>query len=335
MKLLILGGTQFVGRHILDAALKSGHEITLFNRGKTQPRLHSTQVKQLIGDRKTDLIALSSDTWDVVIDACGYTQRDVLNTTEALRQRVAHYVFISTISVYADFTRANDESSATGMIEDIDTEVVDGRTYGPLKAECERIVSAAFNDRCTMIRPGVVVGPYDHTERFTYWPVRIARSGEVLAPNRPQDPMQFIDARDLAAFTLRCAELHMQGAYNVIGPTMPIGEVLQACIEVSKSNAQLQWLPAAFLEEQGIKPWQDLPLWMRPDSDARAVALTINARAMSQGLTITPLPDTIRDTLQWHQSRPEAETAIMKAGLSAEREAVLLKAWVSTNKFST
>ncbi len=326
MKLLILGGTQFVGRHIVERALAQGHEVTLFNRGKTQPGLH-VGAKQLKGDRKSDVSALSSDNWDAVIDACGYTERDVRHTTQALAQRVKHYVFISSISVYASFRESNDESSATGVIVDSDTETVDGRTYGPLKAACERIVQSVFADRCTLIRPGLVVGPYDHTDRFTYWPARIAKGGDIIAPNSPQDPVQFIDARDLAAFTVHCAEQPLTEVFNVIGPTMSMGEVLQYCKEVTQSTAQFIWLPAAYLSQHNIQEWQEMPLWMSPEGDYRSFALTHARKAQAAGLTIRVVKDTIADILRWHLSRPPAEQLALKAGLSDERHAALLAAY--------
>jgi 2'-hydroxyisoflavone reductase len=324
MKILIIGGTQFVGRHIVAAALARGHDITLFNRGKTNADLFP-QAQHLTGDRKQDVSALLTDLWDVVIDACGYTRRDVRNTSQALQGRVKHYVFISTISVYASFAQANAESSTLGTWHDLDTETVDGDTYGPLKAACETIVQDAFAHHNTLVRPGLVVGPHDHTDRFTYWPARIALGGSIIAPNNAQDPVQYIDVRDLAAFTLLCAEQSLQGAYNVVGNTLGIGTLLQCCKDVAQSNAKFAWLPAALMKEQDVKPWQDMPLWMDPSSDTKAVALTRNDKAMKAGLNITPLADTVKDTLQWHQSRPLAEQQHMKAGLSAEREQGLHK----------
>jgi 2'-hydroxyisoflavone reductase len=329
MKLLVLGGTQFVGRHIVELALSQGHEVTLFNRGKTQPGLHAG-VKQLIGDRKSDVSALQKGEWDVVIDACGYTQRDVINTTQALAQRVKHYVFISSISVYASFREPNDESSTTGVIEDSDTEIVDGRTYGPLKAACEVIVQAQFAERATLIRPGLVVGPHDHTDRFTYWVARMNRSGEILAPNHPQDPVQFIDARDLAAFTLHCAQQRLAGVFNVVAPTLGIGQLLQYCQEVTAVSEGITWVKAQYLARHNIQAWQDLPLWMSPQGDDRAVALTRNDKAIAAGLSTRAVSETIADTLRWHLARPLAEQQILKAGLSAEREAALLSGYQMT-----
>jgi 2'-hydroxyisoflavone reductase len=326
MKLLILGGTQFVGRHIVELALRQGHDVTLFNRGKTQPGLHAG-VKQFVGDRKSDVSALQKGEWDVAIDTCGYTQRDVINTTQALAQRVKHYVFISSISAYASFREPNDESSATGVIEDSDTETVDGRTYGPLKAACEAIVQTQFAERATLIRPGLVVGPHDHTDRFTYWVARMTRGGEILAPHHPQDPVQFVDARDLAAFTLRCAEQRLVGVFNVVAPTLGIGKLVQYCQEVTNSCERITWVSAKYLAQHNIQEWQDLPLWMNPEGDNRAVALTRNSKALAAGLSTRAVSQTIADTLRWHLTRPLAEQQGLKAGLSAEREAALLSGY--------
>lgn len=327
MKILVLGGTKFVGRHIVEAAVAKGHDVTRFNRGKTNPS-HQQGVTHLIGDRKQDTSALQGGQWDVVIDACGYTKRDVLNTTRALQGRVKHYVFISTISVYASFATANEEASPLSpldALDDPDTEVVDGKTYGPLKVLCEDIVENAFPSHCTLIRPGLVAGPHDPTDRFTYWVARVARGGKMIAPNNPQDPVQYIDARDLAAFTLLCAEQRLQGAYNVVAPSLSIGELLQTCKSVCGSDAQFVWLSAEQLKAHEVKEWQDMPLWVDPSGDTQAIASTRNDKAVKAGLTFTALNRTVQDTLAWHQSRPMAEQQAMKAGLSAEREQALLK----------
>src|SRR5690606_2480891 len=254
MKLLIIGGTRFVGRALVDSALARGHEVTLFNRGQSNPGLYP-QVETIVGDRTGDLSALSSRSWDAVIDTCGYVPRIVRNMAETLSGNVGHYTFISSISVYRDFTQAGiDEAYPVGTVEDETVEEITGETYGPLKALCEQAVAEVFPGRALNIRPGLIVGPHDGSDRFNYWPYRVARGGEVLAPGNPDASAQIIDVRDLGDWTLDMAERQATGVYNATGPEQPftISHVLESCREVTNSDATFTWVSDEFLVEQGV-----------------------------------------------------------------------------------
>jgi len=331
MKLLILGGTVFVGRHLVEAALAGGHEVTLFNRGQHNAALFP-DVEKLRGDRTAGsdgLASLRGRRWDAVVDTAGYVPRVVRAAAELLADSVGHYTFISTISVYADFSRPGiDESAAVGTIEDETTEEVTGDTYGPLKALCERAAEEAMPGHVLTVRPGLIVGPHDPTDRFTYWPHRVARGGDVLAPAPPGNQVQFIDARDLAAWTLRMVEAGVAGVYNATGPdyTLTMGDVLGACKSVSGSDARFVWAGESFLLEEGVEPWMGLPLWIPEQDDSmRGLDAVDCHKAIGAGLTFRPLAETVRDTLAWDATRPS--DAVRGAGLSLERETELLRKW--------
>jgi 2'-hydroxyisoflavone reductase len=248
LKLLVIGGSQFVGRHIVEAAAARGDEVTAFNRGQTAAAWPAGVLLRR-GDRTADLLALAGGEWDCVVDTCGYLPRDVARMAECLQGRVGRYVFISSVSVYADFDQPNDERSALAAIDDPATEVVDGRTYGALKALCEQAVTAQFGDCALLIRPGLVVGPHDPTQRFTYWPARIARAAEgeaVLAPGSADTPVQFIDVRDLADFVLRASDAACSGPFNVVSPprALTMGAVLAACAAAAGHRPQWVWATA-------------------------------------------------------------------------------------------
>jgi 2'-hydroxyisoflavone reductase len=330
LSLLILGGTGFIGPHTIHAALERGHSITLFHRGQTNPGLYP-DLETLHGDRDGALDALAGRRWDVVIDNCGYLPRLVRASTEFLTHQVSHYVFISSISVYADPSIVGlTEESALGRLQNESVEVIDGKTYGPLKALCEESVTEIMGGRCTILRPGLIVGPRDKTDRFTYWPVRASRGGEILAPNTPEDPIQIIDARDLAAFIILCAEQRLAGRYNVISPTgeLTIGGLLKSCLRVSGQDAVLTWLPAAYLAQRGIEAWTDMPVWEAPLGDSAGMGRVDTARALEAGLRIRNLDDTVKATLAWWNSLPRERTeAALLAGISAEQEARLLAEW--------
>src|SRR5258707_5702086 len=239
MKVLIIGGTRFLGRHLVDSALARGHVVTLFNRGKSNPDLFP-QIETLIGDRKHDLDKLSGRTWDAVIDTCGDFPRIVRLAATSLERSVGCYVFISSISVYADFKKIGiNESDPSGKIEDETIEEITGESYGPLKALCEQVTLDMYGERGLVIRPGLIVGPNDPTDRFTYWPVRVARGGEVLAPGSPDDPIQLIDVRDLGEFLIRLIDNKTTGVFNALGPDhkLTMGRTLEACKEIAHSNA--------------------------------------------------------------------------------------------------
>lgn len=327
MKILILGGTVFLGRHLVEAAQARGHEVTLFNRGQHNPDLFP-DVEKLRGDRSGGLDALRGRQWDAVIDTCGYVPRVVRDSAQLLADAVGHYTFISSISVYKEFSTPNaDENAPLGTIEDPTVEEVTGETYGPLKVLCEQAAEEAMPGRTLSLRAGLIVGPNDVSDRFTYWPVRVARGGDVLAPGRPEHGTQFIDVRDLAEWNIRMAEAKKTGAYNATGPdyTLTMGKLLETCKEVSGSDANLVWMDEAFLLEQSVAPWSELPLWV-PETEEYAGFDTVNIdRALADGLTFRPVADTVRDTLAWHETRPADRE--WRAGMKPEREAELLQAW--------
>ena len=326
MKILILGGTIFVGRHLVEAALARGHEITLLNRGRQNADLFP-QVEKLRGDRDGDgLDALAGRSWDAVLDTCGYVPRIVRQSAEMLAGAVSRYVFISSISVYDDTSASGvDENSPLGTLEDAATEEIAGDTYGPLKVLCEQEVQAALPDGALIIRPGFIVGPHDPTDRFTYWPHRVAQGEDVLAPGRPDQPVQIIDARDLAEWTVRLLEQGVTGVYNATGPDYPLmlGEVLQTCKTVSGSDARFVWADDQFLKENQADTFSMLPFYIPESSGTNGIMDASIAKAVASGLTFRPLADTVNDTLTWDNARPADQP--LKVGLSLERERELLK----------
>jgi 2'-hydroxyisoflavone reductase len=319
MDILILGGTRFLGRHIVEAALASGHRLTLFNRGQTNAELFP-DVEKLRGDRGSDLSALQGRHWDAAIDICGYVPRVVRASAELLAGAVANYTFISSISVYADFQRPGlDEDAPTGVLADPGVEEITNETYGPLKALCEQAVEEALPGRALIVRPGYIVGPDDPTDRFTYWPHRVARGGEMLAPGDPEAPVQFIDVRDLSEWIVRVVEARATGPYNATGPAyrLEMGRLLAECKQLTGSDAHFLWAGEDFLQAHQV----DLPIWT-PASEIGGA--TVNCqRAIDAGLIFRPLSETIRATLAWDISRPADYT--LRAGLAPEREAELLK----------
>jgi 2'-hydroxyisoflavone reductase len=329
MRLLILGGTVFVGRALVEAAQERGHQVTLFNRGQHNPDLFP-DVERLRGDRDGDLAALRGRTWDAVIDTCGYVPRIVRQSAELLADAVGHYTFISSISVYSDLSQVGmDESSPVGRLEDETTETVDGDTYGPLKVLCEQAAEQALPGRALTLRPGLIVGPHDPSDRFTYWPVRVAKGGDVLAPGNPDYPIQIIDARDLAEWNVRMVEAGRTGVYNATGPdyALTMGRLLDECRAVSGSDARFVWASQEFLKEAGVQPWTEMTLWVPEEPDTAGFSAVNCGKAFAAGLTIRPLADTIRATLAWDATRPA--DAERRAGLKPEREAELLQAWRS------
>lgn len=325
MRLLILGGTVFVGRHLVEAALARGHTITLFNRGQHNPDLFPT-VEKIRGDRNGGLDMLADRQWDAVIDTCGYVPRVVQASATQLAAQVAHYTFISTISVYPDYSRAGlDEREAVGTLADPTVEEVTGETYGPLKALCEQAAEAAMPGRVLTIRPGLIVGPHDPTDRFTYWPVRVAKGGTVLAPGNPAQQVQFIDVRDLAEWIVHLVEGQVTGVYNATGPAHPLTmqTVLSECTAVAKQAATFTWVSEPFLLEQNVSAFVEMPLWVPA---AMAGLEQVNCqKAIETGLIFRPLATTIRDTLAWQATRDAAHP--WRAGITAEREIQLLEAW--------
>jgi 2'-hydroxyisoflavone reductase len=325
LKLLILGGTQFVGRAIAQEALDRGHRVTLFHRGSTNPDV-LPEADRILGDRDGGLEALRGGSWDCVCDVCGYVPRLVRDSVAALGEAAPHYAFVSTISVYADLSRPGaDESAPLHAPPDPPTEEITRKSYGPLKAACEPELGR-FPGRTLVIRPGLIVGPHDPTDRFTYWPVRIARGGDVAAPGGPGRPVQIVDVRDLAAWTVRRLEDRAEGAYNVTGPAVPLtlGEVLERCRALTGSDARLRWIADEILVAQEVAAFTAMPLWLPANTGHDGVLAVDNRKAIAAGLTFRPLDDTVRDTLAWHASRPADTT--LGAGLDAARESALLAA---------
>lgn len=325
MDVLIIGGTRFLGRHLVQAALQRGYHVTLFNRGQTNPELFP-EVEKLRGDRAVDLSALAGRRWDAVIDTCGYRPRDVRASARALADAAGHYSFISTISVYEDLSPPDvDEDSPLGWLSGGETvEEVTAEVYGPLKARCEEAVQEALPGRALILRPGLIVGPHDPSFRFTYWPQRAAQGGEVLAPGPPGRMVQFIDVRDLAEWNLDLIEDMRTGVFNVTGPAQPVsmGVILDLCREAGDSEATYTWVDEGFLVDEGVGPYVELPLWI-PGQDDR---VRID-RALNLGLNLRPIAETIRDTLAWSHTLPP--DAPRRAGLAPDREAELLALWRS------
>jgi 2'-hydroxyisoflavone reductase len=327
MKLLILGGTRFLGRHVAAQALARGHQLTLLHRGRSGPAVFP-EAQHLLSDRDGDLSVLGDGTWDAAVDTSAYFPRQVRAVAAKLAGRVGHYHLVSSISAYADFENGGSiESAPLASLLDPTVEVVNGETYGGLKALCEQAAQAAFGERCLISRPGLIVGPFDPTGRFTWWVQRLARGGDVLAPGRPESPVQFIDVRDIAAWTLLQAERAHAGVYNLNGPSqaLTMGAFLQTAQQVLQPGAKLVWVDEAFLQAQGVAAWSDLPVWLPTDSFA--MHRTPTARAQASGLMCRPLPETLQDTLAWCQTAQDP--ARPGVGLTADREASLLAAWRS------
>jgi 2'-hydroxyisoflavone reductase len=316
MKVLVLGGTQFLGRAIVDALLERGDEPTLFNRGRTNPDLYP-DVEKLRGDRSKDISALEGHEWDGVVDVAAYMPEDVRRSVEALHGRVARYAFVSSISVYADMSNPPEESAAVHVLGPgaEDAEESD-EIYGGRKAAGERIVEDAFGNAALVVRPGLIVGPHDPTGRFTYWPHRVARGGETLAPGSPDDTVQFIDVRDLAAWIVHASEAGIGGTFNATGEPMRFGDLLEECVRTTGSDASFTWIASDRLLAEEVGPWMELPLWLPIPRYAGMQRAPVE-RARATGLTFRPLADTIEATLA--QAEP-----VDGVGLTSERERELL-----------
>jgi 2'-hydroxyisoflavone reductase len=321
LRLLVLGGTGFLSGEVTRQGLERGWEVTLFNRGATNPD-RFPEAFRLRGDRLAgELSALETGTWDVCIDACGYVPRVVRQSCEVLAPRVGHYQFVSSISVYGDASiEGMDEQARVGRLADPTVESIDGETYGPLKALCEEACRSVFGSRATILRPGLIVGPGDPTDRFTYWPVRCSRGGDVVVPDALEQPVQIIDVRDLAAFMLDLAEKPAASTYNATGPASPmtLRTVLEAC---PLGSARLWAVSPSFLTENGVAPWRDLPLWL-PD-DSLGMATIDTRRAIAAGLRFRDVGETVATTLDWWRALdPPRE---LKTEIAPEREEQLLR----------
>ena len=336
LNILILGGTGFTGPFQVRYALARGHRVTIFNRGNRSLDWPGP-VEELVGDRnESNLDALTGRQWDVCIDNPTTLPFWIRDAGQVLQGNVGHFLFTSTLSVYASNAEAGaDESAATlpytgedAMAETMETLRANMGLYGPLKAESEREVARWFPDQHTIIRPTLIVGPGDRTDRFTYWPLRMARGGQVLAPGDGNDPVQIIDARDLAEFTIRMAEAQTGGAYNAAGPDyeFTFEAMLYGIRAVTGVAAELNWAPAEFLAEQGINPWSDMPVWLPGAGEYAGFSTRSNARAIAAGMTFRPFADTVSATLEWFRAQPEERQTEIRAGLSAEREAEALAA---------
>ena len=337
MKLLVLGGTRFLGRHIVQQALAAGHRVTLLHRGRSGPALFP-QAEHRIADRDRDgdLAVLAAGSWDAAIDTSAYFPRQVRSVATVLDGRVGQYQLVSSISAYAEFDRPGlNENAPLKTLADPDVQVVNGDTYGGLKALCEQAAVQTFEGRCLVSRPGLLVGPHDPSGRFTWWLQRAQRGGDMLAPGDPLAPVQFIDARDAAAWMLLQAERGTRGTFNLSGPATPttMGELLGAVCAALAPRSALQWVGESFLLEHGVAPWTDLPLWL-PRSSAGLHQLDIG-RALESGLRCRALAQTIVDTADWAAAEESAGRAapgtagVLRPaiGLSADREQTLLQAW--------
>lgn len=327
-RILILGGTGFLGPAIVEAARPRGHVLTLFNRGKTRPDLFP-DVEKLRGDRDGKLDALRGRRWDAVVDTSGYVPRVVRMSAELLAPSVSQYVFISSISVYRDdLPPGSDEGAPLATTPDPASEEVKEH-YGALKALCEAAAEKAMPGRTAVVRPGLIVGPGDPTDRFTYWPARLARGGDVLAPGDGKDSAQVIDVRDLAAWLVALVERDDHGTYNATGPKEPMTmkAMLEGVREGVRSTANLVWIPWPFLKEKDVQPWMEMPAWIPAGKEGAGIAAVSNARAVGKGLVFRPVAETARDTLAWWRRQPEERRAKTRAGLAPEKEQAVLAAW--------
>lgn len=336
MKVLIIGGTKFLGRHLVTAAVARDHEITLFHRNKNSSA-GLPAVEEIYGERNADLSRLQNRHWDAVIDTCGYLPQTVNASAAALKNAVGQYVFISSVSAYADFSNPDyyettplatltAEKKTTARAIDPEAEITTaalGELYGGLKAMCEQEVRQIYGDNVLIVRPGLLVGPFDPTDRFTYWAKRVARGGPVLAPGSPNRFVQFIDARDLAQWVVEMVTRQATGTYNATGKpfALTFGQLLESMKTVSRSNATFHWVSEAFLQQEGVRAWSEMPLYLPESTPETAGFLSANIdKALSENLRFRPLPETIQDTLSWRAT----QNGPMQAGISSEREESLL-----------
>ena len=329
LKILILGGTGFIGPHMVREALRRGHEVSLFNRGRTNNELFP-DLRLYKGDRNNGLQSLEGGEWDVVVDNSGYVPRHVENSARLLSPVVSHYLYISTISVYAVSPAPITEESPLATTEDETVEEVTGETYGPMKALCEqRVLTEVGADRATVLRPTYICGPGDRTDRYTYWPVRTMRGGEMLWPGTPEDDIQIIDVRDLADFTVACLERKSSGIFNTVTPirSFKMGDLLEDSLAVTDADMTPVWVDTDFIAENEVAEGGGLPIWESPDGEYAALALVDGSRAAAAGLKNRPTRETARDTISWWKTLPADRSESLRAGLSAGKEADLLRRW--------
>lgn len=325
MKILVLGGTAFVGRGFVEAALTRGHEVTLFNRGQRNPGLFS-ELEQIHGDRAVDISGLAGRKWDAVFDSSGYFPRVVGMSASLLADSVEQYLFISSVAVIKNAEPVDQtEDTALAELDGPVVEEITGESYGPLKVLCERAVQETFGDRALIVRPGLIVGPNDHTDRFSYWPIRMRRGGKALVPDLKDQPVQIIDVRDLCEWCVRLLETKATGAYFATGPASPLRAEDMFRESAAQTSAELVWVSPEFLDEQKVQPWSDLPLIISFDGSSHGMLQIDISKAIKAGLTFRPLAKTVRDIVAWNETR--GSDYVLKAGLTAEREAELLTAW--------
>lgn len=323
LKILILGGTGFIGPHMVREALRRGHSVTLFNRGRSNNTLFP-DLETIKGDRDNGLDGLKGRRWDAVIDNSGYVPRHVQDSARLLAPNVDRYVFISTVSVYADFSVPNNEDSPLASIADETMEEVTGETYGALKALCEQRAAAEIDaDKLAILRPTYICGPGDHTDRFSYWPVRTRRGGEMIWPGTPDHLVQIVDVRDLAIFTIDCIDREIDGIYNTINANLcNMGSLLKDCAAVTASDVDPLWIDSDFLDSNGLQGGGDFPIW-----HGTGELEFSSERAVRAGMQSRPVRETARDLLTWWDTLPEERTAELRAGVSAEKEAEVIAAW--------
>lgn len=336
--ILLLGGTAFLGPHIVEAALARGHSVTLFNRGKTHPELFPN-VEKLRGDRDGQLDALKGRTWDACVDTSGYVPRIVKMSAELLAPSIEQYLFISTVSVYASGAPVGaDESAPLETIDDPTSEDIKGngfKNYGALKALSEKAADAVMPGRVTNIRPGLIIGPGDPTGRYSHWPTRLAEGGEVLCPGDGSTPVQFIDSRDLAAWIVHLIETNTRGTMNALGPDTPITmkQVIDQTNAAAGNRATPVWVPWPFLEKREVAPWAEMPMWIPNQGEDAGFGTTSNARAVKAGLTFRPIGDTAKDTLAWLGTLPpELAQRFRSSGIKRDKEDQILAAWKAQQK---
>jgi 2'-hydroxyisoflavone reductase len=327
-RVLMLGGTGFIGPHTIEALRRGGHQVTLFNNDRDSAKKFP-ELESLYGDRDGRIEALAGRDWDVVIDNSGYVPRLVRLTADLLKDRVGHYIFISSISAYADLAKPGiDENHPLAQLKDPNVESVTNETYGGLKAACENVVRATYGARCAVIRPTYIVGPGDATDRFTYWPVRVSRGGDMLAPGKASDPVQFIDVRDLAAFIATCAEHRYGGDFNACIPPRKVsmGQLLEASRKITMAGTQFVWVDGKFIEAQKFEG-NEIPIWSPTEGEEAGAALVRSDRAVARGLKFRMLESTVADTLAWNATRPAERREKLRAGLTPEQERALLEQW--------
>jgi 2'-hydroxyisoflavone reductase len=335
--LLILGGTGFIGPHLTEEAQHRGWKVTHFNRGK---KPSPPGVETLVGNRgeqhaEPQLDALRGRHWDVMVDDTGYIPKFVKVSSELLAPNVGYCLYISSISAYASFAKPNNVHSPVGKLDDPDIQEVTETSYGPMKALCEQYTMDAFKGRCSVVRPGYIVGPLDGSDRFTYWPVRASRGGQMLAPGTPTDPIQVIDVRDLSEWMMKLVEGRTRGTFNAVSPPgdFKMGDLIEASREASPgAGTEVTWVSEDWLAAHWKPEELDLPPWAPLKGESAGASLTVMTEAAKTGLRSRPLADTVRDTLAWFKTLPPERQAKLHAGLDPQKEQETLKAFAASAK---